>query len=343
MTDKNFSDWIKETPKSELHIHLLGAMPKELCLSIVKGRPLKKILRNSLSKYFFVFKVLEKHFSLFGGIREFLVRKDIKPLLNFKTFDQFLIAYLFLGYLIKNRQDLNRLIEGVIKNLEDQGITYAEITVSPIHYINQGISLKKLIKCMDRASNNSKIKIRWIIDLVRDLGPRATFKQLKKVTRLKSKSIIGITIGGSEHIYPAEKFSKTFQLAREKGLRLTIHAGEASGPESIWNALKIGAERIGHGVRAIEDPKLVKHLAKNKIPLEICLTSNIKTKVYKSYKEHPVKQLYKAGVPITINTDDPLLFQTNLNKEYSHLKDLGFTKKEIQQIIQNGFKYAFSK
>ena len=123
---------------------------------------------------------------------------------------------------------------------------------------------------------------------------------------------------------------------------MTIHAGEALGPQSIWDALQIlGAERIGHGVRAIEDPSLVNYLAKNNIPLEVCLTSNIRTGIFSSYETHPVKALFETKVPITINSDDPTFFGTNLIDEYLHANTVGLSDGDIFNIIKNGFMYAF--
>ena len=133
-----------------------------------------------------------------------------------------------------------------------------------------------------------------------------------------------------------------YSKARDNGLRLTVHAGEAAGPRSVWDALQIlGAERIGHGVRAIEDPSLVRYLADNKIPLEVSPTSNIRTGVYASYEAHPVKALFEAGVPVTINTDDPTFFRTTLVDEYAHVHAIGINENDIFEMIREGFVHAF--
>ncbi len=138
-------------------------------------------------------------------------------------------------------------------------------------------------------------------------------------------------------------FTEVYRFARAKGLRLTAHAGETVGPESVWGALRLGAERIGHGIRAVDDPVLMRHLRDENIPLEICISSNVATGAVPSLTAHPVRRLYDAGVPITLNTDDPGLFDTTLEKEYDlAAREFGFSERELAQIAENGFRYAFA-
>jgi len=154
--------------------------------------------------------------------------------------------------------------------------------------------------------------------------------------------VVGFGIGGDEARGPAEWFGGIFDYARGHGLRLTAHAGESAGPESVWQALEIGAERIGHGIRAIEDPVLVRHLADHGIPLEISISSNVRTGVVPDLAAHPVRKLYDAGVPITLNTDDPGIFQTSLCAEYAiAARHFGFGESQLREIAANGFRYAF--
>ena len=167
-------------------------------------------------------------------------------------------------------------------------------------------------------------------------------RTIESLLAVRPKSWAGITIGGAEHEFPPAQFAPIYRRAKDAGLGLSVHAGEAAGPESVWDAIRIlGAERIGHGVRSIEDPKLVEYLAANRIPLEVCPTGNICTGVYVSPEDHPLKRLYDAGVPITLSTDDPSFFGVSLTDEYVFAAERGLGHKDLEAIRQNGFAYAF--
>ena len=158
------------------------------------------------------------------------------------------------------------------------------------------------------------------------------------------RCVVAIGIGGSEERGPAEWFAEVYAFAKSAGLRLTAHAGETGGPESVWAALALGAERIGHGIASARDPKLMDHLRERKIPLEICLTSNLVTGVVKRIEEHPIRRLFDAGVPIILNTDDPAMFGCTLLSEYRlAASEFGFSERELREIAANGFQYAFDE
>ncbi len=333
-------DLIYKIPKSELHVHLRGAMPIETCMALLNKYSAETILNGIPSWEKAVFR-------LCGNIRPFLKQEhwsvDTLPeLFHYKSFMRFLITYYFTRYLIRDVSDLRTLITGVIESLKSQNVVYAEITIAVTDYLGRGISLPEIKACLEETTDYPGIHVQWIVDLVRDVGPQKGLRMLEKIIELVCKNIVGITLGGSERFFPAKRYPQVYSKARDNGLRLTVHAGEAAGPRSVWDALQIlGAERIGHGVRAIEDPSLVRYLADNKIPLEVSPTSNIRTGVYASYEAHPVKALFEAGVPVTINTDDPTFFRTTLVDEYARVHDMGINENDIFEMIRNGFIHAF--
>ena len=158
----------------------------------------------------------------------------------------------------------------------------------------------------------------------------------------RDRGVAAFGIGGSEERGPAAQFHDVFTFAAAAGLHLTAHAGEGTSPQSVWVALELGAERIGHGISAIDDPLLVRHLRDRSIPLEICITSNLVTGVVKRIEDHPVRRLYDAGVPIVLNTDDPAMFGCTLTGEYElAMRHFGFSEEEMRGIAENGFRYRF--
>jgi adenosine deaminase/aminodeoxyfutalosine deaminase len=159
-----------------------------------------------------------------------------------------------------------------------------------------------------------------------------------------NQGVVALGIGGSEERGPASWFQDVFAFAGNAGLHLHAHAGESMGPESIWDALAIGAERIGHGIAALRDPALMRHLRERDIPLEICITSNLVTGVVQRIEDHPVRRLFDAGVPIVLNSDDPAMFRCSLSTEYRLAAvKFGFTEAELRRIAENAFRYAFDR
>ena len=324
-------------PKTELHVHLRGAMPLEFF-----GRQLNKYtVQEALST------APERFMKSFRGCPHLLPAIEHGAdspdfLFAFDSFETFLRSYLFSAYFIRDIDDFRGLAQAVRDGFESQGLEYVEITVSVFEYTMQGVPLEGIAEVLDDIASQPGVKIRWIVDLIRNLGPQRCEQTLREMLRLRPESWVGITIGGNEDEFPAAQFANCYDLARSEGFGLSVHAGEAAGPESVWDSLRIlKADRVGHGVRSIEDPALVEYLAEHGIPLELCLTGNVKTGVYRSYQQHPLPALHAAGVKITLNTDDPTFFRTTLADEFAHAARLGLTSDDLAQFETNARASAF--
>ena len=314
--------FIREIPKVELHLHLEGAIPLETLFGFIQRRGNNKLIKNL---------------------------KDLKKRLVYSNFAQFIKVWLWKNNFITEYEDFEELVYRVLKSLSQQNVKYVEAFYSPRDFTlrNKKLSAcgitESLIKGKKRAFDDFGIRSELIVDMVRDYGPRMGMGLIKELSGYLGRGLIGIGLGGSEKLFPAGLFTKVYQEARERGFRLTAHAGEADGAKSIWAALdELGAERIGHGLRAYEDPRLINYLRERQIPLEMCIVSNIKTKVCKSFKEHPVRNYFKEGLMVTINSDDPTMFDTSITNEYLVLiQKFGFSLEEIRKINFNSIEASF--
>jgi adenosine deaminase len=220
--------------------------------------------------------------------------------------------------------------------MAQQGIRYAEVFFSPSLFVRRGLAVNELTRAIRTGlSQVPEIEIALIADLVRDYGPESEMTTLAQLGEVKGLGVVGIGIGGSEHDFPPAPFKRLYEKARLMGFRTNAHAGEAAGPDSIWDAVRVlRAERIGHGTRAWQDPALVKYLVAHRIPLEMCPVSNVRTNIVRNLREHPIRQYFEAGAVVTVNTDDPKMFQTSLADEYRLLEqECGWTKPEICRLI----------
>ncbi len=335
-----FAERLRKQPKAELHLHLVGAMPREFFA--------EQLAKYSPQEAFS--DALPRHFDFWAGhkhLENFLPDGSGEPeaaeLFRFADFSGFLASYFLSTFFLRDLDDLRRLVAAIRGRFERENIVQAEITISPTeHLYRKSISVEALAGFMDEVADQPGTKIRWIVDTVRNLGVASGLRTIESLLTVRPRSWVGITIGGAEHEFPPAQFAPIYRRAKDAGLRLSVHAGEAAGPESVWDAIRVlGAERIGHGVRSIEDPALVEYLAKNRIPLEVCPSGNICTGVYATPDEHPLKRLYDAGVPITLSTDDPTFFGISLTDEYVFGAERGLSQADLEAIRRNGFSYAF--
>jgi adenosine deaminase len=311
---------IKSAPKVELHLHLEGAIPLEL-LSSLMNRDEKSTIRDEA---------------------------DLHNRLAFSDFSGFVRKWTWAVSFIKEERDFELIAYEVLRVLSEQNVKYVEVSYSPGDYVDRGLSpegiTESILRGRERASLDFGIKSQLIVDLVRNYGPEYGRELIERVSSYLGKGLVGIGLGGSEQRFPPDPYEEVYREAKELGFRLTAHAGEESGADSIWSAIKkLGAERVGHGLRAFEDPNLLTLLRAKQIPLEMCPTSNTKTGVWKSFEDHPIKRYFLDGLAVTVNSDDPTFFDTSLTDEYVNLvRRLGFTLPDVRRMAINGVMASFA-
>jgi adenosine deaminase/aminodeoxyfutalosine deaminase len=259
---------------------------------------------------------------------------------RFTNFAGFIECFKFIALRLQTPEAYALITRQLIRDLAAQGVSYAEVTMSAGVLLWRKQPIAPYYDAVRAASREGPVEVRWILDAVRQFGPEPAWGVAEFAARRAGDGVVAIGIGGDELRGPANWFRDVYRFARSQGLRLTAHAGETDGPDSIWQALEIGAERIGHGIRAIEDPALVRYLRDHQIPLEICPTSNICTGAVESIGVHPMRKLYDAGIPITISTDDPGVFRCTLPDELAFAKSAGM---DIDCLRNTGFRYRFTK
>ncbi len=285
-------------PKVELHLHLEGAIPKDTLWDLVR-------------KY--------------GGDPAVPTRASLVDHLQYKSFAQFIDTWWWMTGFVRSYQDFESVAESVALDLSRQHIVYAEASFSPTDFERHGLSPQGIATAIRRGlARVPGIQVVLNCDLVRDTGPHRAAATLAAVMEVASQADIrGITIGGSEQAYPPELFENVFRSAREHGIRRTAHAGEAAGPQSVRNALDVlKVERVGHGVRVVEDASLLARVVDDQVPLEVCPTSNIRTGVVAGWEVHPVGELLDAGANVTISSDDPTFFHTSVADDLRTVAEL---------------------
>ena len=302
------SDFLLEMPKAELHLHLEGSIEPETLHELDPTTPVE----------------------------------EFRALYAYANFDGFLKAFGAIGKRLRSPEDYALITRRLLERLAAQNVRYAEIILAAGVVLWKGQEFAPIFDAVRAAGANSPVEVHWILDAVRQFGVEQAMQVAEWAAERVDDGVVAMGIGGSEERGPAEWFTEVFAFAKRAGLRLTAHAGEGTSAQSVWAALELGAERIGHGISAIEDPNLLRHLRDRDIPLEISITSNLVTGVVKCVEEHPVRRLFDAGVPIVLNTDDPAMFGCTLVGEYRlAARDFGFSEAELRRIAENGFRYAF--
>jgi len=288
--------FIAGLPKVELHVHHVGSAAPRIVAELAarhEGRTPVPADPEAVAKYF-----------------------------EFRDFAHFIEIYLSVVDLIREPEDVRILTFEVGRELARQQVRYAELTVTPYSHVSRGIPAEAFCEAIEdarvRAEAELGIMLRWCFDIPGEAGLAAAEETLAIALDQRPDGLVSFGLGGPEVGVPRPQFKPYFDKARAAGLHSVPHAGETTGPETIWDAIReLGAERIGHGISAARDERLMAYLAEHRIPLEVSPTSNVRTRAVPSLDEHPLPLLRAAGVPVTINSDDPPMFGTTLNDEYA--------------------------
>jgi aminodeoxyfutalosine deaminase len=313
-------DWLRRLPKVELHLHLEGTIQPETLLELSKRHD-----------------------------AEPLTTEAAKKLYHYENFLGFMDSFKAVSARLKGPADYELITYNMIRDLAAQGVVHAEVYISfGIIFYWKNEDVEPYVEAIERGRIRGEKEfgttVYWLIDAVRHFGAEEAAKVFRKAAELREKypSIIGIGIGGDEARGGAELFRDSYAEAREAGLRLTAHAGETTGPESIWSALNIGAERLGHALSAREDRELMDVLAEKQVPLELNVTSNIRTGCCGDFDDHPVKLYFESGLMVTINSDDPPMFGSNLLDEYVLVQDrFEFSLEQMRELAANSVEASF--
>jgi adenosine deaminase len=314
--------FVSGLPKAELHVHHVGSASMRT-----------------------VAELAERH----AGSTS--VPTDPKALAEFFTFTDFahfIEVYLSVVDLLRTPEDLWTLTYDVARDLAEQNVRYVELTCTPYTSIAVGISAEAYCEALEdarlRAESDFGLTMRWCFDIPGESGVPSADITLDTALRLQPDGLVSFGLGGPEIGVPRQQFAPHFQQAIAAGLHSVPHAGESTGPETIWDSVNhLGAERIGHGIAAAQDPALMAHLAEHDITLEVCPTSNVRTRSVPSLAEHPLPALVAAGVPVTINSDDPPMFSTTLNQEYEVAAELlGLDNQGIADLARASVRSSFA-
>ncbi len=313
--------FIAGLPKAELHVHHVGSASPRIVAELAARHPGSKVPRDpaELASYF-----------------------------AFTDFAHFVDVYLSVDDLVRTPEDVRMLTFEVARDLARQQVRYAELTCTPYTSILRGIAAEAYCEAIEDARGAAErelgVVLRWCFDIPGESGLPAAEETLRVATKIRPEGLVSFGLGGPEIGVPRPQFQSFFDAARASGLHSVPHAGETTGPQTVWDAVRLlGAERIGHGTSAVQDPALLEHLAGNGIALEVCPTSNIATRAVASLDEHPLPAMVAAGVPVTINSDDPPMFGTDLNTEYGvAARLLGLDAAGVADLARAAVRHSFA-
>jgi adenosine deaminase len=304
--------------KAEIHIHLEATITPDLCCKLAT--------KNNV----------ELPNDIFGN----------KYAYEWSDFYDFIKKYDLVTSVICTPEDYHELTYTYLKDCAANNVLYVEAMISSTHAKLKGMTYDSFLEGVYSASQQAEkdfgIVSRFIMNGIRHLGPDSVYNTAEEVLKNPHPCLVGFGLAGDELHFPPALFTKTFNMLKKANFPITVHAGEWDGPDNIRNAINLlHPTRLGHGVRSIEDSELVKEIIAKDIILEICPTSNVATRIYKNYEDHPVKQLFDAGVKLTVNSDDPPFFNATIAGEYEVMSNLGLTEKELISLTHNALQSSF--
>jgi adenosine deaminase len=312
--------FITRMPKVELHLHLEGSITPATLLKIAQRNNIDLPARDE------------------AGVAQ---------LFNYQNFHEFLTVFMALARSLIRGEDFEDIAYELGLHLATQNVHYAEVMLSPALYYLRGLDMDELVQGtaagFARAAREQGPHVNLAFDYGRQFGVEMAWNILDIAVRNQRNTLVAWSIGGDEVNNPPELFAEIFTAARRAGLHTMAHAGEVVGPSSIWGAVDtLGCERLGHGIRSIDDPTLMAHLRERRITLDVSPTSNVRTGAVTSMAAHPLRQLFDAGICVTLNTDDPTFFSTTLNGEYRLATQVfGFDADGLAELALNGVRATF--
>lgn len=261
-----------------------------------------------------------------------------------KDLNEYLEKFAFPGSLLQKPEAITRSVENLRRELKEQGLIYAEIRFAPQLHLLQGLTQRQVVQAAVDGLKADGVKANLILCCMRgDKNREENLETVRLTAEFLGKGVCAADLAGAEALFTTETFEDVFALARELAIPYTIHAGEAVGPESVYKALEFGAKRLGHGVRSMEDPELLKRLAREGVTLELCPTSNLNTNIFNSIEEYPLVPLMEAGVRVTVNTDNTMVSGVTLRSEWEKVvRTFHLTREQILTLQKNAAEAIFA-
>jgi adenosine deaminase len=310
---------LRAMPKTEIHVHLEGAVDAET-IYMMAQRNKRALPVSSLEAW--------------------------KKFYEFGDFDHFIEVYILAASCLQTPEDYIAMTENFLERQAAQNIKYSEAYFSPTLHLANKTAMRDILLALKQGAESGQKKTGSSVRFIADISRESSHEKYKVLAfaleGMEMGHFIGLGVGGPERGNPPENYADVFEVARNAGLRVVAHAGEADGPQSIWGALQyLKAERIGHGTRIFEDETVAQYVTETQVPMEVSPNSNYCLKIIKPDEPHPIRRMYDEGMYVTLNSDDPPMFSTDLNNEYLTLAAQGFTWDELWKINRNSLNATF--